>query len=237
MTEQDGQSERARKWQRGGRGVVGRVEWLAVSGFGFHGSKPSLLYYGQPLTTSRTQRFASKTSMRVTDHARSFSACPENSDPYSKYFLPPPPGRILRNFTRDTDTFVAFQLNFPEKLISISRKVGSSTIRPIFGKIIRSDRNRVEIKHLSNIAINRVFRGGEYRHPRASGANTCPDLCIIPKESIPKMPIKVVKGGGKKSKRRIFCLTKQVFSIFERDLFNETGGQSPEVVACFFFFR
>lgn len=149
---------------------------------------------------------------------------------------PPPPGRILRNFTRDTDTFVACQLNFPEKLISISRKVGSSTIRPIFGKIIRSDRNRVEIKHLSNIAINRVFRGGEYRHPRASGANTCPDLCIIPKESIPKMPIKVVKGGGKKSKRRIFCLTKQVFSIFERDLFNETGGQSPEVVARFFFF-
>lgn len=25
-------------------------EWLAISGFGFHGSKPSLLHYGQPLT-------------------------------------------------------------------------------------------------------------------------------------------------------------------------------------------
>lgn len=56
------------------------VEWLAVSGFGFHGSKPSLLYYGQPLTTNRTQRFASRTSMRVTDHARLFSACPGNAD-------------------------------------------------------------------------------------------------------------------------------------------------------------
>lgn len=108
MTEQDGQSERAREWQRGGRGGWLGVEWLAVSGFGFHGSKPSLLYYGQPLTTSRTQRFASKTSMRVTDHARSFSACPENSDPFRN--IPPRPGRILRNFTRDTDTFVACQL-------------------------------------------------------------------------------------------------------------------------------
>lgn len=151
---------------------------------------------------------------------------------------PPPPGRILRNFTRDTDTFVAFQLNFPEKLISIWRKVGSSTIRPIFGKIIRSDRNRVEIKHLSNIAINRVFRGGEYRHPRASGANTCPDLCIIPKESIPKMPIKVVKGGGKKSKRRIFCLTTHEASFFnfrarsfQRNRWPITGGGGT-----FFFF-
>lgn len=150
----------------------------------------------------------------------------------------PPPGRILRNFTRDTDTFVACQLNFPEKLISISRKVGSSTIRPIFGKIIRSDRNRVEIKHLSNIAINRVFRGGEYRHPRASGANTCPDLCIIPKESIPKMPIKVVKGGGKKSKRRIFCLTTHEASFFnfrarsfQRNRWPITGGGGT-----FFFF-
>jgi len=36
------------------------VEWLAVSGFGFHGSKPSLLYYGQPLTTAGMQRFASR---------------------------------------------------------------------------------------------------------------------------------------------------------------------------------
>lgn len=74
-----GQSDRAGERQRGGRGWLG-VEWLAVSGFGFHGSKPSLLYYGQPLTTSRTQRFASRTSMRVTDHARLFSACPGNSD-------------------------------------------------------------------------------------------------------------------------------------------------------------
>jgi len=34
------------------------VEWLAVSGFGFHGSKPSLLYYGQPLTTAGMHRSA-----------------------------------------------------------------------------------------------------------------------------------------------------------------------------------
>lgn len=46
----------------GARGAGGQmeVEWLAVSGFGFHGSKPSLLYYGQPLTTAGMQRFASR---------------------------------------------------------------------------------------------------------------------------------------------------------------------------------
>lgn len=49
------------------------VEWLAVSGFGFHGSKPSLLYYGQPLTTTGMQRFASLDSPYESD-ARSFRA-------------------------------------------------------------------------------------------------------------------------------------------------------------------
>lgn len=48
------------------------VEWLAVSGFGFHGSKPSLLYYGQPLTTAGMQRFAS--SSLYESVARSFHA-------------------------------------------------------------------------------------------------------------------------------------------------------------------
>lgn len=127
MTEQDGQSERAREWQRGGRGGWLGVEWLAVSGFGFHGSKPSLLYYGQPLTTSRTQRFASKTSMRVTDHARSFSACPENSDPFRN--IPPPPDESCE--ISPEIPIPLWRANyFPEKLISISRKVGSSTILP-----------------------------------------------------------------------------------------------------------
>lgn len=49
------------------------VEWLAVSGFGFHGSKPSLLYYGQPLTTTGMQRFSSRFLHRVT-RERSFRA-------------------------------------------------------------------------------------------------------------------------------------------------------------------
>lgn len=50
-----------------------KVEWLAVSGFGFHGSKLSLLYYGQPLTTTGMQRFASRYSLYESD-ARSFRA-------------------------------------------------------------------------------------------------------------------------------------------------------------------
>lgn len=58
----DGTEKREREEPRAVRGRM-EVEWLAVSGFGFHGSKPSLLYYGQPLTTTGMQRFSSRFSI------------------------------------------------------------------------------------------------------------------------------------------------------------------------------
>lgn len=78
-------------------------------------------------------------------------------------------------------------------------------------------------------------RGGEYR-PRA---NTCPDLCIIPKESISKMPIKVAGSqGGREKKgnvddlsprftRQVFQFSSEIFSLnetFQRNRWLIGGG-------------